>query len=62
MFDDQALQGIDVGHQGADQVVGVAGHQVALHDLGQHGDFAFKDIERGLALLVQRDLDEHVDL
>ncbi|MNN81585.1 hypothetical protein D3C81_1984280 [compost metagenome] len=61
MFDDQPLQCVHVRHQGADQIVGVSRHQIALHDFRQDGDFALEDVQGGLALLVQRDLDEHVD-
>ncbi len=43
-------------------MVGVAGHEVALHHLVAQGDALFKRLQRFEALLLEADGDEHVEV
>ncbi len=62
MIEDEALQRLDGRHQHPQQVVGVAGHQVALHHLRTLGDRLLETLLRVSHLLLQADVDEHVDV
>ena len=50
---------VDVGDGDAQQVVRVAGHQVAFEDLRPFPDGALEDVEPVLYLQIEADLDEH---
>ena len=62
LIDDEALQRLHILHHDTDQVIGVAGHEIALHDLGVavHGVL---EIHQGrFDLLLETDMDEHADV
>ena len=58
---DEALVGFEVGHDDAQQVVAVAGHQIALHDLGPRRRGALEGLQRLLVLGRERHAHEDVD-
>ena len=58
---EEALIGAEVGDDDAQQIVGVAGHEIALHHLGPGAQRAFENFERAFDLAFQCDVDEHVD-
>jgi hypothetical protein len=59
MVHEEALVGGEVGHHHAQEVVGLARHQVALHHLGALADGRLEHLEGALDLLLQRHVHEH---
>ena len=59
--DDEVPQADDIGHDDAQQVVGIAGHQVAFHYFGKIRDRRFERFQGGFRLLLQRYPDENAD-
>jgi len=53
------LERLQVRHDHAQQIIGVAGHQIALHHLRAIAYRPLERFERRLDLLLQRDLNEH---
>jgi len=54
------LQGDDVGHDDAQQIVGVPGHQIAFHHFGNFSHRFFERVQIGLILTIEGDVDEHI--
>lgn len=52
---------IHVSHDGAQQIVGAAGHEKSAHDLGQLRNFVFEYRERRTLLHFECDGDEYDD-
>lgn len=61
MIDDEALQRLHVRHHDAQQIVGVSGHQIALHHFRAFRDRLLETLQRVFHLLFQTHLNEHVD-
>jgi hypothetical protein len=60
-FAQKILEGGERGDEDAQLVVRLAGHEVAVHDLGKLGDRAFESREVGIVLLIEADAHEGVD-
>ena len=59
LFEDETLQGRDVGHGHADQIITVPRHQITLHDLVMLGDALLKHGQGFFALGFQADRDKN---
>ena len=61
MVQEEALIGVEVGHDHPQHVVGVPGHKVTLHDLRPFRHGALEGFEGRLDLPFQRNLDDDAD-
>ena len=55
------LERLDIGHDNAQQIVGLAGHQITLHDFRSLQDGILKNFQRLFDLLFECDLNEYTD-